>query len=181
MHSLGYSSSSFSTPISTDSLLIKTKLDSINRRNYTFVTTLINEAVMSCDKLGAETEAMYDNWYPVDSSATNIKAIRLITSELNKIPTTDSTYKNTLHILISRNIKARRLELALQDCKRMKNLYPNEGGAYFASAFIYNLQNKYPLAIIEIKKEMIIENKPDLNLIIAIIKRKAKSNDVKIK
>jgi hypothetical protein len=54
-----------------------------------------------------------------------------------------------------------------------------EDGAYYASAFIYQLQKKYSLAIKELEEEISVHHKTDLNLTVAVIKRKARRNNDK--
>lgn len=169
----GHSKVNLIVPYGVDSTSIKLKTDSINRENLRFTSAVINEAVVSCDRLGIELESMYDKWYPLDSSASNLTIIRQLSNELSKTSIADTAYKRLLHALISRNIKARQLNLALQNCQKMKGFFPTEEGAYFASAFIYNLQQKYPLATAEIQQEMMIGNSNDLKLILAIIERKS--------
>lgn len=84
--------------------------------------------------------------------------------------------KAVMNKLIAKNIEARRLEEGLRICQQMKKFFKNEGGAYYASAFIYNLQKKYPLAINELEQEILLEHNKDIKMIIAVTKRKAQHN-----
>lgn len=144
------------------------------------VAEVTNRLVASCDAFGSEVEALYDRWYPVDSSASNLIAIEKLASEFQAVSASDTASKGMLHKLIVKSIEARRLEEGLRRCKQMKTLYKEEEGAYYASAFIYQLQKKYSFAIKELEQEISIYKKPDLKLIVAVIKRKAqRDNDKK--
>jgi hypothetical protein len=138
---------------------------------------ITNSLVASCDAFGSEMEALYDRWYPIDSSASNLIAIKKLSNEFQKVAASDTISKEILNKLIAKDIEARRLEEGLQRCNQMKILYKEEEGAYYASAFIYQLQKKYPLAIRELEQEIYIYKKPDLKLIVAVIKRKAQRDN----
>jgi tetratricopeptide (TPR) repeat protein len=92
----------------------------------------------------------------------------------------DTAKKALLNKLIAKNIEARRLEEGLRRCQQMKKLFKDEGGAYYASAFIYNLQKRYPEAINELKQEISISGDKNLELIVAVTKRKAQLNKTPI-
>lgn len=141
---------------------------------------VMNNLVASCDAFGLEMEVLYDRWYPTDSSASNLIAIEKLSSEFQRVATKDTASKGILHKLIAKNIEARRLEEGLRRCKQMKVLYNEEEGAYYASAFIYQLQQKYPLAISELKQEISIYDKEDLKIIVEVIKRKAQRNKMSV-
>jgi len=141
---------------------------------------VMNSLVTLCDTFGSEMEVLYDRWYPVDSSASNLNYIKQLSSKFKRVSTSDTASKKILHKLIAKNIEARRLWEGLRRCKQMKSLYKEEEGAYYASAFIYQLQHKYSLAINELNQEISIYNKKDLNLIVEVIKRKARKNEVSI-
>ncbi|MGY3089595.1 tetratricopeptide (TPR) repeat protein [Hymenobacter sp. UYAg731] len=155
---------------------IKTKMDSMKSRELERMSSMMQNLVVSCDAYGAEIEALYDKWYPIDSSATNIDSIKILDSKFRMLAISDTARKAVLHKLISKNIEARRLEEGLRRCQQMKQLFKNEGGAYYASAFIYNLQKKYPEAISELKQEISISGDKNLELIVAVMKRKAQNN-----
>jgi hypothetical protein len=156
---------------------MKSKLDSMKSRDLEKISSMVQNLVISCDTYGSEFEALYDKWYPIDSSANNLVAIKQLSSEFQRIATSDNVSKEILHRLIAKNIEARRLEEGLRRCKQMKSLYRQEEGAYYASAFIYQLQKKYSLAIKELEQEIYIYKKPDLKLIVAVIKRKAQRDN----
>ena len=141
---------------------------------------IMNSLVTSCDAFGSEIEVLYDKWYPVDSSSANLNAITLLSEKFRNSAVADTATKRMLHELIARNIKARHLEEGLKRCQQMKNLYKKEGGAYFASAFVYNLQKKYPLAVNELRQEISVNNDSNLELVIGVIKRKARRDKVAI-
>ncbi|GAB2863757.1 hypothetical protein GCM10027044_25450 [Hymenobacter ruber] len=155
---------------------IKSKMDSINAKKVADLSTMTRYMAVSCDAFGSELEILYDKWYPIDSSAANLDSIKSLDSKFRMLAVSDTAKKTVLHKLISKNIEARRLEEGLRRCQQMKQLFKNEGGAYYASAFIYNLQKKYPEAISELKQEISISGDKNLELIVAVIKRKAQRN-----
>lgn len=143
------------------------------------IPLIMQQLVNSCDSYGAEIETMYDAWYPVDSSATNLNTIQQLADKLPTSTIPDTT-KRILHALIARNIRARRLEQGLKYCQQMKKRFAQEGGAYFASAYVYNLKRKPNLAINELKEEIRISGDTNLGLFIAVTKRKARQNGATI-
>jgi tetratricopeptide (TPR) repeat protein len=155
---------------------IKSKMDSMKSRELDKMSSMMQNLVVSCDAYGAEIEALYDKWYPINSSAANLDSIKILDSKFRMLAVSDTARKAVLHKLISKNIEARRLEEGLRRCQQMKQLFKNEGGAYYASAFIYNLQKKYPEAISELKQEISISGDKNLELIVAVTNRKAQRN-----
>jgi hypothetical protein len=141
----------------------------------TFLSVATVDMITSCDAFGSKAEIMYDAWYPVDSSAINLKNIGVLTAKLQASTVSDTT-KKILHALIASNIKSRRLEEGLNRCQQMKKLFKQEEGAYFASAYVYSLQKKYNVAIDELEQEISLGGDKNLELFIAIIKRKAQRN-----
>jgi hypothetical protein len=114
------------------------------------------------------------------NSVNNLNSIKQLSSEFQELSTSDTDSKKILHKLIAKNIEARHLGEGLRRCKQMKYIYKEEEGAYYASAFIYQLQHKYSLAINELNQEISIYNKKDLKLIVEVVKRKARKNEVSI-
>lgn len=159
---------------------IKSKADSMKSRELDRMSSMMQNLVVSCDAYGAEIEALYDKWYPIDRSTVNLDSIKILESKFRVASISETTKKALLHKLIAKNIEARKLEDGLQKCQQMKKLFKDEGGAYYASAFIYNLQKKYPEAINELKQEISISGDKNLELIIAVIKRKARLNKTPI-
>jgi|GEM_PF-4178262 len=137
--------------------------------------------VTSCEVFGSEIETLYDKWYPVDSSAENLRAIKLLSDNFQRATDADTSRKRVLYELIARNIKARHFDEGIKRCQQMKSLYKKEGGAYFASAFIYNLQKRYPLAIDELNQEIRMSKDSNLRLVIEVMKRKARRDNMPIK
>jgi tetratricopeptide (TPR) repeat protein len=140
------------------------------------VSNIMQELIVSCNAFGSEFEELYDKWYPADSTASNLNTIKRLDSKFLTSSVADTATKTILHELIKRNIQARRLDEALQRCQQMKKLYKNEGGAYYASAFVYNLQKKYPLAINELQQQIKVDGNNDLKLFIALMKRKSQQD-----
>ncbi|MFD1873059.1 hypothetical protein [Hymenobacter bucti] len=155
---------------------MKSKMNAMKSRELYKMSSMMQNLVVSCDAYGAEVEALYDKWYPIDSSAANLDSIKILKSNFQMASVSDSTKIAVLNKLIAKNIEARRLAEGLRRCQQMKKLFKNEGGAYYASAFIYNLQKKYPEAISELKQEISISGDNNLELIVAVIKRKAQHN-----
>lgn len=85
---------------------------------------------------------MYDNLYPRDTSRANQAAMQRLARALPHASTADST-KRLLHELISRSLKARLLEQGLRYCTQLKQVDPEEVGAYFASGYAYTQQAKW--------------------------------------
>ncbi|MBF9236705.1 hypothetical protein I2I05_04795 [Hymenobacter sp. BT683] len=159
---------------------MKSKMDTLQSRDLDRMSGMMQNLVVSCDAYGAEFEALYDKWYPIDSSTANLDSIKILESKFRATSISDTTKKALLHKLIAKNIEARRLEEGLRKCQQMKKLFKDEGGAYYASAFIYNLQKKYPEAISELKQEISISGDKNLELIVAVTKRKARLNKTPI-
>lgn len=155
---------------------MKSKLDSMKSKDLEKISGMMQNLVVSCDAYGAEVEALYDKWYPIDSSAANLDSIKILNSKFRMLAVSDTAKKAVLHKLIAKNVEARRLAEGLRRCQQMKKLFKNEGGAYYASAFIYNLQKKYPEAINELKQEISISGDKNLELMVAVTKRKAQRN-----
>ena len=156
--------------------VMKAKLDSMNSKDLDKISGMMQNLVVSCDDFGSEFEALYDKWYPIDSSAANLDSIKILENKFRVTSISDTAKKAILNKLIAKNIEARRLKEGLQRCRQMKNLFKDEGGAYYASAFIYNLQKKYPEAISELEQELSLEKNNDLKMFIALMKRKAQRN-----
>jgi hypothetical protein len=105
-----------------------------------------------------------------------LDSIKILENKFQTLSTSDTSRKTVLNKLIAKNIEARRLGEGLRRCQQMKKLFKDEGGAYYASAFVYNLQKKYPLAINELEQEISLEKNNDLKLFIALMRRKAQRN-----
>ena len=155
---------------------MKSKLDSVKSRDLEKISGMMQNLIVSCDTYGSEFEALYDKWYPIDSSKANLDSIKVLEGKLRMTSISDTSKKTVLHKLIAKNIESRRLDEGLWRCQQMKKLFKNEGGAYYASAFIYSLQKKYPEAISELKQEISVSGDKNLELIIAVTKRKAQRN-----
>lgn len=140
------------------------------------ISEIMQNLIVSCDAFGSEFETLYDKWYPIDSSAANLDSIKILENQFQVASISSNDKRAILNKLIAKNIESRRLEEGLRRCQQMKKLFKNEGGAYYASAFIYNLQKKYPLAINELKQEILLEHNNDIKMIIAVMKRKAQHN-----
>jgi len=138
----------------------------------TFLSVATFDMITSCNVFGSKAEIMYDAWYPVDSSSVNLKNIDVLAAKF-KATTVPDTAKKILHALIASNIKARRLDEGLARCQQMKQLFKQEEGAYFASAYVYSLRKKYNVAIDELEQEISLGDDKNLELFIAVIKRKA--------
>ncbi|RZK31172.1 MAG: hypothetical protein EOO61_18355 [Hymenobacter sp.] len=155
-------------------------VDAMMSKETSKVPEVTFNLVTSCDAFGSEIEALYDKWYPVDSSAGNLRAIKLLSDKFQRATVADTSRKRVLHELIARNIKAKHLGEGIKRCQQIKSLYKNEGGAYFASAFIYNLQKKYPLAISELNQEVQVSKDSNLRLVIEVMKRKSRRDNIPI-
>ncbi|MDO7853020.1 hypothetical protein Q4S41_15550 [Hymenobacter sp. CA1UV-4] len=156
---------------------MKSKVDSMNSRKAADMSAMMQTMVVSCDAFGSEFETLYEKTYPVDSSVANLNSIKTLESRFQTASIPDTAKKAVLNELIAKNIGARRLAEGLRRCQQMKKLFKDESGAYYASAFIYSLQGKYPLAINELAQESSSERNSDLNkMFIALMKRKAQRN-----
>jgi hypothetical protein len=151
-------------------------VNAMNSKIADDMSNTMQKMIVSCDAFGSEVEMMYDKWYPVDSSAAQLDSIKILENKFQTLSTSDTSRKTVLNKLIAKNIEARRLGEGLRRCQQMKKLFKDEGGAYYASAFVYNLQKKYPLAINELEQEVSLEKNNDLKLFIALMRRKAQRN-----
>jgi hypothetical protein len=143
---------------------IKAKMDSTSSKRLSDLAEITQNMAVSCDAFGSELEILYDKWYPIDNSVANLDSIKILENRFQTLPISDTSRKVVLHTLIAKNIEARRLGEGLRRCQQMKKLFKNEGGAYYASAFIYNLQKKYPEAISELKQEISISGDKNRSL-----------------
>jgi hypothetical protein len=151
-------------------------VNAMNSKIADDMSNTMQKMIVSCDAFGSEVEMMYDKWYPIDSSAAQLDSIKILENKFQTLSTSDTSRKAVLNKLIAKNIEARRLGEGLRRCQQMKKLFKDEGGAYYASAFVYNLQKKYSLAINELEREVSLEKNNDLKLFIALMRRKAQRN-----
>jgi tetratricopeptide (TPR) repeat protein len=151
-------------------------VNAMNSKIADDMSNTMQKMIVSCDAFGSEVEMMYDKWYPVDSSAAQLDSIKILENKFQTLSTSYTSRKAVLNKLIAKNIEARRLDEGLRRCQQMKKLFKDEGGAYYASAFVYNLQKKYPLAINELEQQISLEKNNDLKLFIALMRRKAQRN-----
>jgi hypothetical protein len=146
-------------------------VDSIKRRVSVFTLDILIELTRSCDKYFTEINMIYDNGYPLDSSATNKEGINVLTKRITSETNQDSI-KSLLHKEVYKLIQARQYGLALDNISEIKSLDKDDYGSNLARAYIFNQTNKHDKAIVELEEAIKLSGKLELILYAEVTKRK---------
>lgn len=146
-------------------------LDTIKKELNKFNLDLMILMTRTCDSYFSEINKIYDNGYPLDSSAVNNQEIDLLTKRIESATNQDSI-KSLLHKKVYKLIQARQYTLALENLANIKTLDKDDYGANLASAYIFNQLDMYDKAIAEIEKAISLSDNLNLVLYSEIAKRK---------
>ncbi|HWA35876.1 MAG TPA: hypothetical protein VG737_17155 [Cyclobacteriaceae bacterium] len=136
-----------------------------------FALDVMVELTRDCDAYFREVNAMYDNSYPMDSSAFNRREIERLSKKIDAEPNQDSV-KGALHKRIYRLMQMREYTDALQDIQRIEAMDSTDYRAHLAKAFLFNQTGMYDDAVLEIEKATHLSGNPNMILYAEIAKRK---------
>jgi len=145
--------------------------DSIKNKFSKFSLDVTLDMAQTCDSYFMALNNQYDNMYPLDSSDINSDVISSLTIKIHSETNRDSV-KSLLHKKVSKLIRARKFELALQSIDSIKSLDNVDYGANLASAFIFNQMGSYDKALQEIDKAIEVSGNEILKLYGEITKGK---------
>ncbi len=146
-------------------------MDSIENKVNKFSLDIYIELTRSCDKYFTEINTIYDNGYPLDSSANNKEEIILLTKQIVSETNQDSI-KSMLHKKVYRLIQSRQFELALETIDVVKSLDKGDYGSNLARAYIFNQTEKHDNATDEIEEAIKLSGNQNLILYSEVTKRK---------
>jgi hypothetical protein len=137
--------------------------DSIKDKVSKFSLAIMLDMAQTCDSYFIALNNLYDNMYPLDTSDINRDEISSLTVKIQNETNRDSL-KSLLHRKVSKLIRARKFELALQSIDSIKSLDNVDYGANLASAFIFNQIGSYDKALQEIDKAIEVSGNEGLKL-----------------
>lgn len=138
-----------------------------------FGLDLMVSLTRDCDAYFTEVSSLYDNSYPLDSSAYNKQQIIVLSKKLDGESNQDSV-KSTLHKRVYKFMQSRQYKEALKDIQRIESIDSSDYRAHLAKAFLFNQTGMYDDAVLEIQKAVDLSGNPNMILYAEIVKGKGR-------
>jgi hypothetical protein len=152
-----------------------TNADSVKDNVSKFSLEVMLNMTRTCASYFTEINDLYDKMYSADTTEVNRNTIRELSARIMTEVNGDSI-KSLLHKKVSRLIKAREFDMALQSIDSIKSLDNTDYGANLASAYIFNQKGLHDKAVIEINRAIMLSGDENLKLYVEITKMKRQTS-----